>query len=286
MKYKKITRTMINTLFIVLCITANAQDGATLFQPCAACHSIGGGPMIGPDLKGITQRRTNEWLIRFIQSPSEMLKSGDAQAIAVFKEFNNVPMPNSALTAEQINKILEHIDGSVAFAADTGRIDKTKQRIDSILKANSPQDIQRGFELFNGITRFENKGASCAACHNVTYNNISKGGLLAKDLTKAYSRLNGFAGMRGIISMPPFPSMTETFKNNAVTEEENAYLLLFLRDADARNLSQPMVQKAWFIIAALPAVIFVALMIALLWIKRRYRSVNYSIIKRQVKYSK
>src|SRR5690348_8888300 len=45
--------------------TAEAQDMASFYKKnCAACHSIGGGAMVGPDLAGVQQRRDRAWLVR------------------------------------------------------------------------------------------------------------------------------------------------------------------------------------------------------------------------------
>ena len=267
--------------------SVSAQNGATLFKSCAACHSIGGGRMIGPDLKGITRRRTNDWLVSFIQSSSKLISSGDTDAKAIFKAYNNIPMPDNALTADQINLILSHIDGGKAgLAAIDPKLAAMQHKIDSLLKTNSQQDIHAGYELFNGTRRFQNRGASCASCHNATYNDIGRGGILAKDLSKAYSRLGGFAGIKGIIASPPFPSMMKTYKNSPVTDEENAYLQLFLKDADVQNPEQVFVEKSWFLHLALLLAFLITLAITLLWFKRKHRSVNDSIIKRQVRYSK
>lgn len=266
---------------------ANADEGAKLFKTCEACHSIGAGRRIGPDLKGITKRRTNEWLVRFIQSPATVLKSGDADAKALFKEFNNVPMPDNALTTDQINLILAHIDGGKGEAsAIDPKLAIMQQRIDSLLKTNSPQDILTGYDLFTGKRRFENGGAACIACHNATYNNNSKGGNLAKDLTKAYSLLGGFTGLKGIIGSPPFPSMAQTYKNKPVTDEENAYLQLFLKSTDARNPAAPFIDKTWLVYPAFLLSLFIAIVIGAIWFKRKRFSVNDDIITRQMRYSK
>ncbi len=264
-----------------------ADEGAKLFKTCEACHSIGAGRRVGPDLKGITKRRTNDWLVRFIQSPAAVLKSGDADAKGIFKEFNNVPMPDNALTTDQINLILAHIDGGKGgSAAVDPKLAAMQHRIDSLLIANSHQDILAGYELFSGKRRLENGGAACVACHNATYNNVGTGGILAKDLTKAYSLLGGFAGIKGLIGSPPFPSMAQTYKNNPVTDEENAYLQLFLKSTDAQNPVQPLVEKTWFLNFALLIGLFITLTIAMLWFRRKRLSVNHDIIKRQVRYSK
>lgn len=265
---------------------ATAQDGATLYKTCVACHTIGGGKTIGPDLKGITKRRTNEWLVQFIQSSTAMVKAGDPDAVAVFKEYNNIPMPDNALTVDQINKILAHIDGGAGGAVIDPKQAALQHKVDSMLKTNSPLDILAGKELFNGERRFENGGASCTSCHNVTYNNVGNGGILAKDLTKAYSRLGGFTGIKGMIASAPFPSMLETYKNHPVTETENAQIQLFLKNADEQNPVQPLVEKTWFLHAATVVGLFILLAITGLWFRRKRFSVNHAILKRQEKYSK
>lgn len=263
-----------------------AQDGAALYKTCAACHTIGGGKTVGPDLKGITKRRTNDWLVQFIQSSGKLIKSGDPDAVAVFKQFNNIPMPDNALTVDQVNKILAHIDGGAGGAAIDPKQAALQHKVDSMLKTNSPLDILAGKELFKGERRLENGGASCTSCHNATYNNSGKGGILAKDLTKAYSRLGGFAGIKGIIASAPFPSMLATYKNHPVTEIENAQIQLFLKNTDEQNPVQPVVEKTWFLYAAMVVGLFILLTITGLWFRRKRFSVNHAILKRQEKYSK
>jgi cytochrome c2 len=286
---KLINRTLVLTVLLQTGIFNSivpAQDGTILFKPCAACHSIGGGKMIGPDLMGITKRRTNEWLVQFIQSSGKLIKSGDADAVGVFKQFNNIPMPDNALTVDQVNQILNYIDGSAGSIGIDPKQLALKYKADSILKTSSPLDILAGKELFSGERRFENEGASCASCHNASYKNRGKGGILAKDLTKAYSRLGGFAGIKGIIASPPFPSMLKTYLDHPVTEEENARLQLFLRSTDEQNPAQPLVEKTWFLHSALTVSFLILLTITGLWFKRKRHSVNLSILNRQKGYSK
>ncbi len=267
--------------------TIIAQDGAKLFEACIDCHTIGDGKLTGPDLKGITKRRSNEWLVSFIQSSAKVINSGDADAKALFKEWENTEMPDNALSDEQVNQILAFIDGG---KTETAAVDPqkaaAKHRIDSVLKANSPNDILVGKELFNGEMRFENGGASCASCHNATFYKIGTGGSLAKDLTKAHSRIGGFAGTKGIIKSAPFPSMKETYKDNPITEDEALFLQLFLKSTDAQNLVQPEVKKVWFFQYALVLSLIIILLITIIWFKRKRLSVNHNILRRQERYSK
>ena len=70
-----------------------SQDGELLFtQNCTACHTIGGGPLVGPDLKGVSEKYEESWLLKFIQSSQTMVKAGDEQAVATFQQYNMVPM--------------------------------------------------------------------------------------------------------------------------------------------------------------------------------------------------
>jgi len=57
-----------------------AQDpGEQVFNTtCFACHTIGGGRLIGPDLAGVHEKRSQEWLEKFIKSSQSMINAGDA----------------------------------------------------------------------------------------------------------------------------------------------------------------------------------------------------------------
>ena len=77
---------------------------------CAACHTIGKGKLIGPDLKGVTERHEEAWLYSFIRSSQTMIKNGDAEAVKVFEEYNKIPMPDNNFTDEQIAALLSYIE--------------------------------------------------------------------------------------------------------------------------------------------------------------------------------
>src|SRR5262249_4095894 len=63
-----------------------AVRGQLAFQSkCLACHSIGQGRKLGPDLAGVTKRRDVAWLTRWLKDPEKMLKTDDA-AKAMLKE--------------------------------------------------------------------------------------------------------------------------------------------------------------------------------------------------------
>ena len=47
------------------------ETGKALFQSkgCVACHTIGKGKLVGPDLKGVTNRRDQEWIAKWLKEP-------------------------------------------------------------------------------------------------------------------------------------------------------------------------------------------------------------------------
>lgn len=84
---------------------------------CSACHSIGKGKLVGPDLKGVSDRYEQQWLISFIRSSQTMVKNGDEAAIKVFEENMKIPMPdNPSFTDEQIIGLLNYIENYVEAA--------------------------------------------------------------------------------------------------------------------------------------------------------------------------
>ena len=94
-----------------------AQDtGKDLFQVCSACHTIGKGKLIGPDLMGVTQRHDRAWLKPFILNSQQVIASGDEYAIKLFEEFNKVPMPPNNLTDEQLDILIDYIENFDAEA--------------------------------------------------------------------------------------------------------------------------------------------------------------------------
>jgi mono/diheme cytochrome c family protein len=52
-----------------------AADGERLFRVkgCLACHKVQGGPAVGPDLAGVTERRDYPWYYAMVTNPDSML---------------------------------------------------------------------------------------------------------------------------------------------------------------------------------------------------------------------
>jgi hypothetical protein len=72
---------------------------------CFACHKLTGEKLVGPGWKGVTDRRTPEWIMNFITNTEVMLDS-DLVAQQLFITCL-VRMPNQALTDEEARDMLE-----------------------------------------------------------------------------------------------------------------------------------------------------------------------------------
>src|SRR5262245_51940337 len=86
----------------------DAVAGKLAFESkCLACHSVGQGRKLGPDMVGATKRHDQAWLARWLKEPEKMLQT-DPTAKALLREYNNIPMPNQGLTDAEIRQYLKY----------------------------------------------------------------------------------------------------------------------------------------------------------------------------------
>lgn len=95
---------------------AIAASGKTVFETkCSACHKITDQKIVGPGLKGVTQRRKPSWILNMITNPEEMTKK-DPQAMKLLEE-HLTQMTFQNVTDDEAKAILEYmreIDGEGA----------------------------------------------------------------------------------------------------------------------------------------------------------------------------
>ncbi|WP_224999158.1 cytochrome c [Cesiribacter sp. SM1] len=99
---------------------AQAVSGKEIFSGnCQACHSIGGGDIVGPDLAGLIERRQTDWIKSFITNSQKMVAAGDEEAVAVFTKYNKIAMPAHNFNEEELTSLISYIDeaGKEAVAA-------------------------------------------------------------------------------------------------------------------------------------------------------------------------
>lgn len=87
----------------------DAAAGKQLFNAnCASCHNLY-KKRTGPALYGVGDKYEKEWLYKWIRNSQELVKAGDAQAVAIFEEYNQSVMTAfPALTDEDIDNIIAY----------------------------------------------------------------------------------------------------------------------------------------------------------------------------------
>jgi len=200
----------------------DAQEGAQLFgQYCQACHTVGAGDVVGPDLQGVTLRRDQGWLLAFITQPDQMLASGDVIANDLLKQYA-VPMPNLGITDAQALSILAYLENPDATQVQPAPVLTGGQAV-------------KGQELFTGKTPLVNGGTACIACHSTGGVGFAGGGVWGPDLTNVYGRL-GDVGLTGSLSTLPFPSMQGIFTTRPLTAQEQADLFAYFQQTNEQQV--------------------------------------------------
>ncbi len=92
-------------------LTLDGPPGQALYvRMCAACHTIGQGDRVGPDLNGVTSRRSRAWLSAFMRDPEQMRASKDPAAMALVARFPTVRMPNTGLSEADADDLLSYVE--------------------------------------------------------------------------------------------------------------------------------------------------------------------------------
>ncbi len=267
-------RVSMTIAFCLLTFYGSSQDGADLFKRnCAACHSIGGGRLVGPDLAGVTRKSDNLWLTKFIKNSADLIKSGDPAAAAIGKEYNNLLMPPFGGNDNEVASILRYIESKGGSAQSAVA--------DTLLKAASSEHVIRGKAIFAGSVPFKNAGTPCISCHSV-HNTGGMGGTLAKSLNLSFIMLKG-PGIKAQLQSPPFPAMTNAYKDHPLTDQEVYDLTAYLRDVTQTMIKGQVdsIQVPFLLIGIGGWCIFIFILLGL-WRLRKRLSVNHEIFARQM----
>ena len=86
------------------------KAGEKLFkQNCTACHTISEVRLVGPGLKGVTEKYEKEWLVKWIRDSQGLIASGDERAIKIFEEYNKSIMTSFDFSDEEMSNLLAYL---------------------------------------------------------------------------------------------------------------------------------------------------------------------------------
>lgn len=252
---------------------AAGEDGKAIFDRlCTGCHTIGGGPLAGPDLQGLAERRERAWVERFILVPDEVIASGDPIAKQLVDEFGT-QMPNLGVTQAQIGPLLTYL----GFAEATPEPGPEPTPEPNPAPVPVAGDVERGKSLFKGSERFDAGGPSCLSCHSVAGVGALGGGQLGPDLTGAYDKYGGAQGLRSALETVPFPTMAPIFSRKQLTDDERADLVAFL--ASAPDQQRPARSAGKLVGLSTAAAAVIALLALGVW-RRRLQGVRKPLVNR------
>lgn len=240
----------------------------TLFQSkCVGCHSIGGGVLVGPDLKNISNQRSRDWLVNWIMAPDDLIARKDPIAVEIIKQYP-VQMPNLGLSRAESEAILSYIDAQSGGASSGGT------------PALLPGNAERGKEFFTGAKPFQNGGPPCLACHSIGGIGALGGGALGPDLTPAFNKFGEttIASLLATVPAGMLPTMNPIYTDRPLTAAEQADLRVFLQQANV--IERPFEALGPLILLAVLGAIVLLVVAQLIW-RRRLEGVRRPLVERQ-----
>lgn len=261
------------SLVMILTSPAFAQTPEEFFrQNCHSCHTIGGGRLVGPDLKNVHERKEREWLVDFVLDPKAMIDSGDPYAQQLLDEARGVVMPNvPGVSRARVEALLDMI-------AEESELEQSQFGGSQISdRPFTPEDVAMGRSIFLGTRRLENGGPPCAACHTVFELGGLGGGHLGPDLTKVYERIGSRPALAGWLQGPATTTMRPVFTGHPLTSEEILALVAFFEHTAKSPAEASAVPRLNFFLLGLLGAAFALALFDGIW-RRRFRAVRRPLV--------
>ncbi|MFN0006701.1 MAG: c-type cytochrome [Planctomycetota bacterium] len=244
-------------------------------QNCVSCHTIGGGRLTGPDLKGVLERRDRAWLVSFVRDPKAVIDAGDPYAQQIFQEARAVYMPTlPGMTADLADKLI----GLIEYESTLEKSRFVGVQISE--RPFTPADLERGKAMFGGSLPFASGAPACYSCHSIAGFGGLGGGQLGPDLTGAYARLEGRKALAAWLSSPPSLTMQPVFQRRPLDGEEILALVAYLKAAAETGETEAPSTSFAFVIAGIAATAALLVAFDFLW-RNRFRAVRQPLVARE-----
>lgn len=246
---------MMTSLAVVL--PGAAQDASQIFsEKCASCHTMGKGPLVGPDLASskFQPEAQIEANVKRMQNQAGTLDEGEVEALVQYLKSGGTTGATATSTSTSTSSTSTSTSTS---ASETQKTPATKTadekgKTESAITHQTPEDepgsVSVGEELFTGKRTFKNQGMACAACHSVT--GAASGGL-GPDLSAISIKMNT-AALVVAAEKAPYRVMKDAYKNNLVTHDEAVDLAAYMSTLKGTKTRHPIqVELLGFIGAAI-----------------------------------
>ena len=105
------------------------QPGQAMFKKiCAPCHTIGVGDRVGPDLRGVTERRDRAWLSSFIRNPAKVRAEQDPVALALAAKYPGVHMPFLRVSEIDAADLIAYLEAETSRLSDAPTAERGHSR--------------------------------------------------------------------------------------------------------------------------------------------------------------
>lgn len=262
-------------LLLIAAAPALAQDPVQFFrQNCASCHTIGGGRLVGPDLKDVAARRDRAWLADFVLAPSAAIARGDAYALQLQQDARGAMMPavpgiNPALVAQLLDLI----------AAESALPKSQFTGVQISERPFTAADVAAGRAIFRGEQRLSAGGPACIFCHTARGVGGLGGGKLGPDLTRVYERLQGRKGLATWLNAPATPTMQGAFGQQRIADTEILPLVAYFESTARQGGQDNRSDLLTFVLLGLGTAAVGLVVLDSAW-SNRFRSVRRALVER------
>ncbi len=239
---------------------------------CAACHTVGGGAGIGPDLRNVNWRKDFEWLYAFTTNPDSVIEAGDPHANRMIEIFNGNVMPSFPDLDRDFARDL------YAYIEDQSQFDTRATTVQLAEESEAEVDPAAGEALFVGKEKFDSGAPSCIGCHRGRMPAV--GGNLGPDLGHVFDRLGGRRVLSAWLASPPTPVMQSIYRSQPLTETEAQLLIdAFERWQETKEdpASQSSAVATAAVVGGLGGLVSILVLIGVTW-SNRYRGVRRKLV--------
>lgn len=261
-------------LAFLLPMSLNSQEAADFFREnCISCHTIGGGRLTGPDLKGVSERKDRDWLGSFLLNPKAVIDSGDPYAVELFEQARGTVMPTvPGMTPERATALLDLIE-------EESKLEESQFKGLQITdRPFTADEIELGKQIFLGNRRLVNGGPACISCHTVKRLGGLSGGRLGPDQTLVYERLQGRQSLGAWLFAPATTTMQPMFRQQPMQQQEIVSLVAFLEDSALQGGEDDSVAILNFFFLALGGTALALVSFDAIW-RRRFRAVRAPLVQ-------